>query len=91
MGQISEIRINSQITIPKHIMKKLSLKKGDKVEFDIKGDSILVKPVLIIDKAQSWFWTKKWQDAEKEVDEDMIAGRVKTFDSADNLIKDLEE
>ena len=42
MGQISEIRINSQITIPKHIMEKLSLKKGDKVEFDIKGDSIVV-------------------------------------------------
>lgn len=91
MGQISEIRINSQITIPKHIMKKLSLKKGDKLEFDIKGDSIVVKPVLIIDKAQSWFWTKKWQDAEKEADEDMRAGRVKTFDNADNLMKDLEE
>lgn len=91
MGQISEIRINSQITIPKHIMEKLSLKKGDKVEFDIKGDSIVVKPVLIIDKAQSWFWTKKWQDAEKEADEDMRAGRVKTFDNADDLIRDLEE
>ena len=53
-------------------MKKLSLKKGDKVEFEIMGDSIVVKPVLIIDKAQSWFWTKKWQDAEKEVDEDVV-------------------
>jgi len=47
--------------------------------------------ILIIDKAQSWFWTKKWQDAEKEADEDMKAGRVKTFDNADNLMKDLEE
>ena len=91
MGQISEIRINSQITIPKHIMEKLSLQKGDKVEFDIKGDSIIIKPVLIIDKAQSWFWTKKWQEAEKEADEDMRAGRVKTFDNADNLMKALEE
>jgi len=91
MGQISEIRINSQITIPKYIMKKLSLKKGDKIEFDIKGDSIVIKPVLIIDKAQSWFWTKKWQEAEKEADEDIKAGRVKTFDEVDNLMKDLED
>ena len=91
MGQISEIRINSQITIPKHIIKKLSLKKGDKIEFEIMGDSIVVKPVLIIDKAQSWFWTKKWQDAEKEVDEDIKAGRVKTFNNTDNLMKNLEE
>ena len=91
MGKMSVIRINSQITIPKHIMEKLSLKKGDKVEFDIKGDSIVVKPILIIDKAQSWFWTKKWQDAEKEADEDIKTGRVKTFDNTDNLTKDLEE
>ena len=91
MGQISEIRINSQITIPKHIMEKLSLKKGDKVEFDIKGDSIVVKPVLIIDKAQSWFWTKKWQDEEKEADKDIEAGRVKTFDNVNDLMKDLDK
>jgi len=91
MGQISEIRINSQITIPKHIMEKLSLKKGDKIEFDIKGDLIVVKPVLIIDKAQSWFWTKKWQDAEKEADKDIKAGRVKTFDNVNDLMKDLEK
>ena len=91
MGQISEIRINSQITIPKHIMKKLSLKKGDKVEFDIQGDSIVVKPVLIIDKAQSWFWTKKWQDEEKEADKDIKAGRVKTFDNVNDLMKDLDK
>ncbi|PKM91873.1 MAG: AbrB family transcriptional regulator [Euryarchaeota archaeon HGW-Euryarchaeota-1] len=91
MGQISEIRVNSQITIPKNIMKKLSLKKGDKVEFDIKGDSIVVKPVLIIDKAQSWFWTKKWQDEEKEVDKDIEAGRVKTFDNVNDLMNDLDK
>jgi len=91
MGQILEIRTNSQITIPKNIMKKLSLKKGDKVEFDIKGDSIVVKPVLIIDKAQSWFWTKKWQDEEKEADKDLKAGRVKTFDNVNDLMKDLDK
>ena len=91
MGQISEIRVNSQITIPKNIMKKLSLKKGDKVEFDIKGDSIVVKPVLIIDKAQSWFWTKKWQDKEKEADKDIEAGRVKTFDNVNDLMNDLDK
>ena len=91
MGQISEIRVNSQITIPKNIMKKLSLKKGDKVEFDIKGDLIVVKPVLIIDKAQSWFWTKKWQDEEKEADKDIEAGRVKNFDNVNDLMKDLDK
>ena len=91
MGQISEIRINSQITIPKQIMKKLLLKEGDKIEFEVKEDEIIIRPVLIIDKTQSWFWTKKWQKAEREADEDIKAGRVKTFDEVDSLMKDLEE
>jgi antitoxin MazE len=91
MGQISEIRINSQITIPKQIMKKLLLKEGDKIEFEVKEDVIVIRPVLIIDKTQSWFWTKKWQKAEREADEDIKAGRVKTFDEVDSLMKDLEE
>jgi AbrB family looped-hinge helix DNA binding protein len=91
MGQISEIRTNSQITIPKQIMKKLLLKEGDKIEFEVKEDEIVIRPVLIIDKTQSWFWTKKWQKAEREADEDIKAGRVKTFDEVDSLMKDLEE
>jgi antitoxin MazE len=91
MGQISEIRTNSQITIPKQIMKKLLLKEGDKIEFEVKEDEIVIRPVLIIDKTQAWFWTKKWQKAEKEADEDIKAGRVKTFDEVDSIMKDLEE
>ena len=91
MGQISEIRTNSQITIPKQIMKKLLLKEGDKIEFEVKEDEIVIRPVLIIDKTQSWFWTKKWQKAEREADEDIKAGRVKTLDEVDSLMKDLEE
>jgi len=45
----------------------------------------------VIDKSQSYFWTQKWQKAEKEADEDIKAGRVKTFDSVDELIKELDE
>ena len=43
MGQISEIRTNSQITIPKQIMKKLLLKEGDKIEFEVKEDAIVIQ------------------------------------------------
>jgi hypothetical protein len=42
-------------------------------------------------KSQAYFWTKEWQEAEKEASEDIKAGRVKTFDAAEELIKDLDE
>jgi hypothetical protein len=45
----------------------------------------------LIDKSQTYFWTKKWQDAEKEADGDIKAGRVKTFNTVDDLVKDLEK
>ena len=48
-------------------------------------------PKKLVDKSQAYFWTKRWQDAEREADEDIKAGRVKTFDSVDELIKDLDK
>lgn len=41
---------------------------------------------LLDDDDQSWFWTPEWQEAEKEADEDIAAGRVHTFDTVDDAI-----
>ena len=48
-------------------------------------------PKKLVDKSQAYFWTRKWQEGEREADEDIKAGRVKTFDSVDELVKDLEQ
>jgi hypothetical protein len=48
-------------------------------------------PKKLVDKSQAYFWTKRWQKGEKEAAEDMKAGRVKTFESVDELIKELEQ
>ena len=39
---------------------------------------------------QSWYWSKEWQDAEKKADEDVRAGRMKSYDSVDDLMADLD-
>ena len=44
-----------------------------------------------IPESQAYFWTKEWQEAEREASEDIRAGRVKTFDTAEELIKELDE
>lgn len=41
-------------------------------------------------KSQAYFWTKAWQEAEQEAENDIRSGRGKTFDSVEELIKDLE-
>ena len=45
----------------------------------------------LIDKNQAYFWTNNWQEKEKKADEDIKAGRVKAFDSVEELIKELKD
>ena len=48
-------------------------------------------PKKLVNKSQAYFWTRKWQKGEREAGEDIKAGRVKTFDSVEELIKDLDQ
>ena len=57
----------------------------------IEDEKAVLMPKKLVDKSQAYFWTKKWQEGEREADEDIKAGRVKSFDSVDELIKDLEK
>jgi len=43
----------------------------------------------LMDKSQSYFWTKEWQEAEREASENIKAGRVKAFDTVEELFEDL--
>lgn len=89
--EISKVSRNSQITIPKSIRKKLEIKEGDTIEFRLtENGELLLKPVVIIDKDQAWFWTPEWQEGERETDEDIKAGRVTKPMSLEELMKHLE-
>jgi len=44
-----------------------------------------------IDTSQAWFWTKEWQEGERKASEDIKKGRVKEFDSVEDLIIDLHK
>lgn len=88
---ITQLRGRSQITIPKNIIESLGLKEGDNLNIEIENGKIIVKPVVMVPKDQAWFWTDRWQEAEKEVDLDIKAGRIKTANNLDNLMKDLRD
>jgi hypothetical protein len=38
---------------------------------------------------QEWFWSTAWQQAEKEVEADLAAGRHETFDTMEEFLADL--
>ncbi|MBU1626099.1 AbrB/MazE/SpoVT family DNA-binding domain-containing protein [bacterium] len=86
-----QLRKHHQITLPAKIRKALRLKEGDYLEAEVVDGEILLRPKELIDKDQAWFWTKEWQEGEREADEDMKAGRVKAFDNVEDLIEELDQ
>jgi AbrB family looped-hinge helix DNA binding protein len=90
MPTYSKVTRHGQITLPAPVRKSLGIEEGDMVEIEIIDDKAILVPKRLVDKSQAYFWTKKWQEGEREADEDIKAGRVKVFDSAEDLIKDLE-
>jgi len=91
MTTYSKVTRHGQVTLPASVRRKLGIKEGDLVEVKVQDDTAVLLPMKLIDSSQAYFWTKEWQEAEKKATEDIKAGRIKAFDSVDELIKDLEQ
>ena len=48
-------------------------------------------PQHTVDAAQAWFWSERWQRMERAADADIAAGRLKQFDSVEELIAELDK
>ena len=88
---IVQIHKHHQITLPDEIHKPLNLEEGALLEASIDKGIILLVPKDLIDKDQTWFWTKEWQEGEREADEDIKTGRIREFDNVEDFIKELDK
>lgn len=87
---IGKITSKSQVTIPKEIAKAVNLKAGDHIVFEVVNGGILIKPVAVIPKDQLWFYSKEWQEAEKEADEDFKSGRYIEVSTVNEALEHLD-
>ena len=91
MSAYSKVTRHGQVTLSASVRKELGIEEGDLVEVMVEDDRAVLVPKKLIDKSQAYFWTKEWQDAEREASEDIKAGRVKTFETVEELVEDLEQ
>lgn len=89
MPAYSKVTRHGQVTLPASVRRELGVEEGDMVEIEVVDDKAVLIPKKLVDKSQAYFWTKRWQEGEREADEDIKAGRVKVFESVDKLVKDL--
>jgi hypothetical protein len=48
------------------------------------------RPKMISPKNR-WYWTRAWQQAEREADSDLVEGRYEDFDTIDHVIAVMQQ
>ena len=86
MSELVQIRKKAQITLPASVRQKLGIKEGDFVDVQIKDGDIVLKVMKLVSKEQTWFWTERWQNGEREAEEDLRNGRAHKFEDTDDAI-----
>ena len=92
--KISTIKItsNGAVTLPTQIRKGLGLKVGDFVNAELKNGQVVLRPAKIIDAEDAFFYTKEWQKAEAEVDQEIVKDDlVGPFNNADDALEALKK
>ena len=89
-GTVLQVRSNGQITLPTSVRRQANLKVGDLLDVVVEADgTVRLVPQITVNRSQAYFWTRRWQEGEREADDDLIAGRYQDFDNMDDLIASL--
>jgi len=84
------MKSNVTLTISKEVCIALQLEdKGEIFEMIVEDGRIVLEPKSLIPEGEEWYWTEEWQTGEREASEDIKAGRISSFNSLENLLKDL--
>ena len=49
-----------------------------------------LRPRVLTDPTQSWFWTDSWQTMERQAQSDIAAGRVARTNDVEEFLDELE-
>lgn len=80
------------IALPAALRQRLHLDEpGAQLEVTERADGVIeLRPSVPVPAEQAWFWADRWQQREREVDEDVAAGRVTVFDSGGEFLEYVE-
>lgn len=85
----SEIRNKGQLTIPSDVRNAANLEVGSVVEFEVTDQGVLLRPKTLVDADDAWFWSKEWQEGEREAQAEMAAGG-KVFETHGEFVEHLD-
>ncbi len=86
MSELIQVRKKAQLTLPLSVRRKVGVEEGDFMDVQVREGEIVLRVKKLVDKEQAWFWTKRWQEGEKEAEEDIRAGRVHRFPDSKSAV-----
>ena len=87
MGVLKQIDAKGALILP----KEMRAAGVTLYEVEQRPDGVIeLRPKVAVDASQSWFWTERWQQKEREADDDIRTGRVRQFDGPDAVLADLD-
>ena len=86
MSELVQVRKKAQVTLPQSVRRALNIEEGDLLDVSIKDGEIVLRAKKLVDKEQAWFWTRRWQEGERQAEEDIRAGRVHSFANAQEAV-----
>jgi bifunctional DNA-binding transcriptional regulator/antitoxin component of YhaV-PrlF toxin-antitoxin module len=80
------------VALPAELRRKYRLDEpGAQLEIVEREDGVIeLRPTLPVPVDEMWFWTEGHQAAERQAEDDIAAGRHRTFDDAQAFLADLE-
>lgn len=80
------------IALPADLRRRAGLDQpGAQVEIVERPDGVIeLRPTVAVPADQAWFWTDRWQQMEREVDEQIARGEGTVHESAEALFAHLD-
>lgn len=94
MAQSHFLQLQSRgvLNLPADLRRRHGLDTpGAHVELVERDDGVIeLRPRVSVPADQAWFWTKRWQRMEREVDEAVARGELITYETTDDFRAYLE-
>lgn len=87
------IQSRGTIALPADVRRRLHLDEpGAQLEMTEREDGVLeLRAALPVPADQRWFWSERWQEREREVDDHVTAGRVELHETTDDFLDHLDD
>jgi antitoxin MazE len=92
MSTFVTVQKRGTIALPPDLRRRYHLDEpGAQVELTEREDGVIeLRPKVAIPADQTWFWTDRWQEMEREAAEAIKAGDMVRSDSVDEFLTELD-